>query len=550
MNSITNHEVVSQLDRVLASPNFIHSSVLAKFLKHIVQETVEGRGHELKEYTIGVAALKKDADFNPQIDSIVRIHAGRLRRALRDYYQTDGANDPIAIMVPKGSYVPIFEINPVGNFVAGGDPTYDPAVESSSALLSGERVAQISKFRFERVDGMPSIYVAPFKVVTSRQTDLHTSLPEYLSSELTKFEDLIVISGETDQVISQHADYVIRGTIHLVNQRLRIFVYLQGRDGRQYWAKTFAMSYDDLWQMEDEVVAKTVAAVAGINGVISRVESQLMALHTVNDNHRPLSYWYKQHINHFDSHKTQQARVYYEYVLARAPDNALATAYLSEIICRQAFFEGDKEKSLLLTKALELAREALLMDPTCQQGYHAMAMISMVLGRTDDCMRAIEKGLAVNGNSVDFQAGVGAILIYLGRYDRGMALLGRAMELLPDPSWGHLVSLAINAFHNKAYREALGWLEQSKVETFWVLLVRAAAAANADEPDLANAALAEFRRKYPAVNPANKGVIDDLFVSPEIAQGIYDALQKLSDTPLYISERKSSRYSKKGGVSI
>ena len=113
------------------------------------------------------------------------------------------------------------------------------------------------------------------------------------------------------------------------------------------------------------------------------------------------------------------------------------------------------------------------------------------------------------------------------------------------------MSLAINAFHNKAYKEALGWLEQSKVDTFWVLLVRAAAAVNAEEHDLANAALAEFRRKYPALNPADKSVIDELFVLPEVAQGIHDALQKMSDAPLYISERKtSSRYSKKGGVSL
>jgi TolB-like protein len=549
MNSITNHEVVSQLDRVLASPNFIHSSVLAKFLRHIVHETVEGRGHELKEYTIGVAALKKDADFNPQIDSIVRIHAGRLRRALRDYYQTDGATDPIAIVVPKGSYVPIFEINP-GNFVLSGDTHHDAFEETSALHARGDRSAQSMNLRFERLEGMPSIYVAPFKVVSSGQMDILTSLPEYLSSELTKFEDLVVISGETELSTSQRADYVLRGTLHLVNQRLRIFVYLQGHDGRQYWAKTFAMTYDDLWQMEDDVVAKTVAAIAGINGVISRVEAQLMVLHAANEINRPLSYWYKQHINHFDSKKTHAARLYYEDVLSRAPDNALAAAYLSEIICRQAFFEGEKEKSVLLARAHELSHEALLMDPTCQQAYHATAMISMVLGRTEECMRAIEKGLTINANSVDYQAGVGSILIYLGKYDRGMELLERALELLPDPSWGHLVSLAINAFHNKAYKEALGWLDQSKVDTFWLLLVRAAAAVNAEEPDLANAALAEFRRKYPAINPAEKSVIDDLFVLPEVAQSIHEALQKLSDAPLYISERKSTRYSKKGGVSL
>lgn len=550
MNSITNHEVIRGLDRVLASPNFVHSTVLSKFLRHIVLETIEGRGHELKEYTIGVEALKKDADFNPQIDSIVRIHAGRLRRALRDYYQSEGANDPIAILVPKGSYVPIFEINTIGDFIANADNSFAHSDEHLKPESKADNADQNQVVRFERFEGRPSILVAPFKIVTSNQIELHSSLSEYLSSELTRFEDLVVISGDTDPLVTPQTDYILRGSIHLADQRMRIFVYLQGRDGRQYWANTFPMAYDDMWQLEDEVVAKTVAAIAGINGVISRVEAQQMALKAVNDNQRPLSYWYKQHINHFDPVKTRAARLYYEYILGRMPDNALAAAYLSEIICRQAFFEGDKERTSLLQKSLDLAREALLIDPTCQQGYHAMAMISMVLGKTDECIRAVDKGLAINVNSVDFQAGVGAILIYLGKYDRGMELLSRALELLPDPSWGQLVSLAINAFHSKLYREALGWLEQAKVDTFWVLLVRAAAASNANEMDMANEAIIEFRRKYPSLDPGDKSVIDDLFVLPDIAQGIYDALQKLSDAPLYVSERKGRSFNKKRGMSL
>lgn len=45
-------------------------------------ETLNGNEQSLKEYIIGVNVLKKDPDFNPQIDSIVRIHAGRLRKYL------------------------------------------------------------------------------------------------------------------------------------------------------------------------------------------------------------------------------------------------------------------------------------------------------------------------------------------------------------------------------------------------------------------------------------------------------------------------------------
>lgn len=550
MNSITNHEVVRQLERVLASANFLHSSVLAKFLRHIVQETVEGRGHELKEYTIGVAALKKDTDFNPQIDSIVRIHAGRLRRALRDYYQTEGATDPIAIVVPKGSYVPSFEVNTLANFIASTDLSNELTGDGTKSQVRNDGLNTHTLPVMERIDGKPSVYVAPFKIVTSDQVEIQSSLPEYLCAELTRFEDIAVVSGETDNTVSQRTDYVVRGTIYMVNQRVRVFVYLLGHDGRQYWSHTFNMKFEDLWQMEDEVVARTVASIAGINGVISRVEAQHMALHSTNDARRPLSYWYKQNINHFDPEKTRAGRMYYEEVLTRTPDNALAAAYLSEITCRQAFFEGDKERSELLLKAMDLAREALLIDPTCQQAHHAMAIITMVLGRNDECIRHIEKGLSINSHSVDFRAGVGSLFICLGKYERGMELMERALELLPDPSWNHLVCLAINSFHNHAYREALNWLDQSKVDTYWALLVKAAAAVNLGEVDVANEALARFRRNYPHLNPGDRQVIFDLFIQPDIASSIHEALGKLSGAPLYVSERRGSRYGKKRKMSL
>ena len=43
----------------------------------------------LKEYTIAVNVLDKPTNFKPQDNSIVRIHAGRLRRALNHFYNTN-----------------------------------------------------------------------------------------------------------------------------------------------------------------------------------------------------------------------------------------------------------------------------------------------------------------------------------------------------------------------------------------------------------------------------------------------------------------------------
>src|SRR5215510_9574541 len=101
MKSLKKKDILVQTNKILSSKYFRNSTVLAEFLTYIVNETLSGRENELKEYTIAVVAMKKPADFNPQMDSIVRIHAARLRRALKDYFQEEGRSDHILIQVPK-----------------------------------------------------------------------------------------------------------------------------------------------------------------------------------------------------------------------------------------------------------------------------------------------------------------------------------------------------------------------------------------------------------------------------------------------------------------
>src|SRR3982750_4219074 len=93
-----------QLQRIFLDPFFANSAILRKFLSYIVDETLDGHASWLKEYTIGIAVLNKAANFKPQENGIVRIHAGRLRRALNHYYSENANTDPVYITVPKGSY--------------------------------------------------------------------------------------------------------------------------------------------------------------------------------------------------------------------------------------------------------------------------------------------------------------------------------------------------------------------------------------------------------------------------------------------------------------
>src|SRR3954469_17959067 len=101
--------IYEQLQRIFQDPFFANSAILRRFLSFIIDETLDGHSSWLKEYTIGIAVLNKSVNFKPQENGIVRIHAGRLRRALNHYYSENANTDPVYITVPKGSYVPIFE---------------------------------------------------------------------------------------------------------------------------------------------------------------------------------------------------------------------------------------------------------------------------------------------------------------------------------------------------------------------------------------------------------------------------------------------------------
>src|SRR5690349_8629399 len=101
-------EIDQQKKRILEFPMFRNSPVLSRFLEFIICETIQNRELQIKEYSIAINVLRRPRHFNPSGDSIVRIHAGRLRRALNDYYLTMGLYDPIVIQIPKGGYVPEF----------------------------------------------------------------------------------------------------------------------------------------------------------------------------------------------------------------------------------------------------------------------------------------------------------------------------------------------------------------------------------------------------------------------------------------------------------
>ena len=99
-------QVEERLEAILSSPGFENSVQMSNFLRFIVEKTLQGKTQDLKGYTIGVDALGRPEDFDPQTDPSVRVMAGRLRQAL-DNFNRDSPG-PVSIILEKGNYVPSF----------------------------------------------------------------------------------------------------------------------------------------------------------------------------------------------------------------------------------------------------------------------------------------------------------------------------------------------------------------------------------------------------------------------------------------------------------
>jgi hypothetical protein len=94
-----------QIDRLAGSHTLHGSESLCKLLRYLATHALEHPGTSLKEYQIATEVFARRADFDPQLDSTIRVQAGRLRGKLTEYYGSEGTDDPIVVELPKGTYV-------------------------------------------------------------------------------------------------------------------------------------------------------------------------------------------------------------------------------------------------------------------------------------------------------------------------------------------------------------------------------------------------------------------------------------------------------------
>ena len=119
----------AEVERIVESSALHGSESLCRLLRYLANRSLHDPGTTIREHEIAVEVFGRSA-FDPRIDSTVRVNVTRLRAKLFDYYNGSGAEDPILVELPKGSYNIVFQSRPV-------EPPPAPVAHSPLATSGG-----------------------------------------------------------------------------------------------------------------------------------------------------------------------------------------------------------------------------------------------------------------------------------------------------------------------------------------------------------------------------------------------------------------------------
>jgi hypothetical protein len=125
------NEVMAHLQRIVESRDFPASERNRRFLKHVVENSLEGRRTSARD--VAVHVFGRPASFDSLKDPIVRIEAAKLRRDLETYYLKSGKHDPIHISLAKGRYVAQIRYN--NAYLPGAEHSQGSVLILRAALL-------------------------------------------------------------------------------------------------------------------------------------------------------------------------------------------------------------------------------------------------------------------------------------------------------------------------------------------------------------------------------------------------------------------------------
>jgi TolB-like protein len=508
-----------ELQRVLNFTLFKNSPALSRFLEYIVLEALNGRSTQIKEYTIAVNVIKRPSNFNGADDAIVRIHAGRLRRALSLYYATEGQSNQIYIDVPKGCYIPEFKS-------WGKSKVNNYSYKSLPAFHTN-----------------PTVAIFPFKCVSDGKEEnvFALLLGEEVSAELSKFQDISVIGYYSMEMISKinqniveagisvGADYIITGTIQFTEERIRTRINLLiTTTGEVMMTKSLDKDIKcGMFEIQDEIVQSFIGAIGGYYGCIfQEIATASPIKASVNIKIREAIYAYYQYQRSFTVEYFKNAVKQLEEAVVQHPDNATAMAMLGEL-----YLDGTVLAIETIEDPLEggfrCSTEALKIDPLCQHAWQTLTWVYLFKKDKESCLRSAFRCIELNPNCSVMTCGVGFVLVCVGYFEEGFRMMEAGIKLNPYYPWWVNTGLSFYYIHTENYSTALYWAEKmNSEETFWDPLTKIVCFAHMNQLSAAKVELLKLQKLVPETQKQIRELIGSLLLSEDLVSQMVLGVEK------------------------
>ena len=292
----------------------------------------------------------------------------------------------------------------------------------------------------------PSIAVLPFDNLSSDADQAYFSdgITEDLLTALSRFRDLRVLARHSsfafrDQALDAlelgrrlNVGYLLEGSVRKMGGRVRVTAQLiDASAGDHIWAERYDRPLDDIFAIQDELVATIAATLAGriwaagVDRAKRKPTSDLAAYDLVlRGTERLASY---------DEGANEAAVLLFERAVALDPEYALANAFLALALFNLPWGERADEYQ---ARCRALAAHAVQLDPSDSRCHRILAMILLNAREFDRAEQYADRAAALNPNDADAAAYRSYVLSFIGRSQEALAEVRRALALSPfHPSW-------------------------------------------------------------------------------------------------------------------
>lgn len=481
-----------QLDRVLKSRPFHQSQRRQRFLEYVVGETLAGRAERLKAYTIAIEVFERPDTFDPLVDPLVRIEAGRLRDKLREYYETDGRDDAVRIDLPKGSYVPHIVLRQatllapeverseaanldrhIDRMQAPPAPTQvwfssklarfnhghrGPLIVPALGLALAMGVTGAWLYFDDRVPTLeesttgpglyaptgPAIAVLPFLNLSGdpKQEYFSDGLTEDIMTELSRARDLRVLARNTTfqykgkavdiPKLSRELDvrYVLEGSVRRAGDGIRVTAQLiDAQTGAHVWAERFDRKMADIFLVQDEIVSQIAAKIAGGFGVIEKTEAR-SATRKSREEIEAYDLVLRAHDEMwaFSRETFRSAKGMLRQAIVLDPSNARARRELAWLAGLGWVFRFD-ETPVPPDEITAQAAKAVQLDPSDGRARMVAASAYFWAKELDLFEYEAQQAIALAPYDAEILAALGYMIASTGQWQRGVSLADRANAL-------------------------------------------------------------------------------------------------------------------------